>query len=67
MATCIEQNYYKYKTYPFGFAQRFGPSSNLTDRRPADYNRMATFAVGFAVSLPVFIYITGKKARARQA
>jgi len=57
MATCIQQNYYRSKTFPFGFKQSFGPQSNLIDRKPLNNNRLATFISGFAITLLILSVI----------
>jgi hypothetical protein len=49
-ANCINDNYYKYKTFPFGFKQKFGSRSNLNDPKPRQKNELTTFVLGFVLS-----------------
>lgn len=56
MADCIQQNYYREKTFPFGFKQHFGPNSNLLDSRPLNENSIASFVLGFALTI-VSLYV----------
>lgn len=57
MAACIQQNYYRLKTFPFGFKQSFGAQSNLINQKPLNYNRLASFFTGFAVTLLILFAI----------
>jgi hypothetical protein len=55
MAVCVQQNYYREKTFPFGFKQHFGPNSNLLDQKPLNENRLASFVLGFMFTI-VLLY-----------
>lgn len=57
MEGCIQQNYDRTKTFPFGFKQGFGPQSNLIDQKPLNNNRIASFAFGFAITLFILFVI----------
>jgi len=57
MATCIQQSYYRTKTFPFGFKQPFGEHSNLIDQRPLNYNRLASLFTGFGITLLILFVI----------
>jgi hypothetical protein len=50
MKNCINANYYKYKTFPFGYKQLFGDKSNLIDSKPKTQNEIATFTSAFLLS-----------------
>jgi|GEM_PF-6271704 len=50
MVACINANYYRYKTIPFGFVQHFGDGSNKIDYKPAGLNALASFGLGFALA-----------------
>jgi len=50
MVACINENYYRYKTIPFGFVQHFGDGSNKTDYKPMTLNALASFGLGFALA-----------------
>lgn len=53
MTSCIQQNYYKSKTFPFGFKQLFGANSNLEDDKPRLENEISTFIAVFVLTLLV--------------
>lgn len=53
MSECVSDNYYKYKSFPFGFKQKFGPDSNLNDPVPKQKNEVASFALGFLLATAV--------------
>ena len=55
--SCIHANYYKYKTFPFAFKQKFGPTSNLNDPKPKQKNELATFALGFILISVVLFFV----------
>lgn len=61
MVDCIQQNYYREKTFPFGFKQHFGPNSNLIDSRPLNENRIASFALGFIITIALLYILKNKK------
>lgn len=66
MMTCIQQNYYRSKTFPFGFKQDFGPDSNLVDQKPLINNWLASFIIGFMVTLLILSVIQPRKNPLRQ-
>lgn len=43
---CVMANYYRFKSFPFGFEQKFGPGSNTNDPMPRRNNEIASFALG---------------------
>ena len=51
MTDCVQRNYYKLKTFPFGFEQHFGDRSNLVDRKPLNENLIASFVSGFLLTI----------------
>ncbi len=51
MKACIQANYYRSKTFPFGFKQHFGSSSNLIDKKPLNKNAVASFTSAVVISL----------------
>lgn len=61
MTNCIQQNYYRQKTFPFGFKQQFGDNSNEIDSKPLTENRIASFLTGFTVTLLALITIESLK------
>jgi len=56
--SCINANYYNYKTFPFGFKQKFGPTSNLNDPKPKQMNELATFTLGFILTSAILFALT---------
>lgn len=63
MTSCVQQNYYRSKTFPFGFKQSFGPRSNLIDQKPLNQNRLSSFALGFTVTLLILFLVQAKSSR----
>lgn len=67
MVDCIQQNYYRTKTFPFGFKQHFGHQSNLVDSKPFNQNRIATFTLGFAVTIGLLYVFQNTKIKSAQS
>ena len=53
MIACIDKNYYRYRTIPFGFTQKFGDHSNSVDSKPRSLNALAMFGVGLVLTMVV--------------
>jgi len=65
MASCVKKNYYRSKTFPFGFKQNFGSQSNLIDQKPLNNNRLASFALGFVITLLILFLFQARRSRPR--
>jgi hypothetical protein len=61
MKSCIQANYYRSRTFPFGFTQHFGDSSNQIDSRPLLMNAVASFVTATTTFLAVIYLIELKK------
>ena len=61
MTQCVAANYFKYRSFPFGFKQKFGPDSNLNDPTPKRNNEIATFALGFVLAAIAVIPLSYRK------
>lgn len=67
MKKCIQANYYRAKTFPFGFKQHFGDSSNLVDKKPLRMNAIASFATVAIISLAItYLYESRKSVKSHQ-
>jgi hypothetical protein len=67
MKDCIQANYYRSKTFPFGFKQLFGDSSNLVDKKPLRMNVIASFAAVTIITLAaIYIYELIKSSKKHQ-
>jgi hypothetical protein len=70
MKQCVAANYYRYKTFPFGFKQKFGPHSNLIDTKPKYLNGLATFGTALVVSFGLLLlgtHLLKRKPRAQHS
>ena len=65
MSQCVNVNYYRYRTFPFAFKQKFGPNSNLIDSKPKQQNEIVTFALGFVLTALVAIPLFFRKKRSK--
>jgi hypothetical protein len=66
MTNCVQRNYYKAKTFPFGYKQHFGDRSNLVDSKPLNENLVASFATGFLLTIAsLYAYQTIKRRTSR--
>lgn len=54
MANCVKANYYRIKTFPFGFEQKFGSANYKENKKPLIFNAIGVSVLGFALTL-VFI------------
>lgn len=65
MANCVKANYYRIKTFPFGFEQKFGSANYKENKKPLILNSIGVSVLGFALTLVAIKIISAKKAKAK--
>jgi hypothetical protein len=67
MVNCINSNYYRIKTFPFGFEQEFGQKNFRENRTPMILNSIGVAILGFLATLLLIKIISDKKTKSNTA
>lgn len=65
MANCVKANYYRIKTFPFGFEQKFGSANYKENKKPFILNAIGVSVLGFALTLIALNIILNKKKKTK--